>query len=703
MSKKEKNAWDRFWLYVKENEKIIWVLLLLLLAPTFAFTGAFSQILNEGRGGNASHASYFGKTIKTRDFRKVQQGLGMVEEVRNVALRYDYSDRHMPIGSDQRSVLDFLVRKVEAERLGLRVSDTELGAEIRRIYRNLKAEEAGMNAARAVKADGKKDIGREQSQAAMGAYYEKLGDLEKQDSFGETELREWFSLLQNWANPGWRGGPIPRREFELVLRDVLLIEKLEDYVKASVAVTPDEAFARYEKDNQTRKFSFFPVEAGVDKSEIEKSVTDADVQARFDKRKEDFRQPLKVRTSYISLPIADFESKVTLTDEDLRKEYDRVKNEKYQTFVGPESPGGFNLESPEDKAKREATAYRPFDEVKDEIRAELIKVRARDNARTTAEQIKGKLFPPKPGAVGKKDETPAPPGATFEEIVKEFPMVKTGTTPWVDRESAEKEIAPEAYSTRILNWFSELTPTSQKPAKKEIERPQDYDTIPSRIDPKYMVFYGKPEVRPAGIPAFADVKDKVRETIVKEKLLDKAKERAKAFADAIKEGKKTFEDAAKEANSTMVTTGFIGSSGSVKIPMTPEEVKKAEEDQKKKNPMATPPTDLPKEKDHPGSSVIVEYGFKTLQEKGKVEGFVEDPTNSDCYIVRWDDVIFPDASQFPEERARYENTLLAEKQLAYLTDWQNKLRAQAQAGFFTYKSAEDTERKGPAPQDPDAE
>jgi hypothetical protein len=698
MSKKEKNAWDRFWLYVKENEKIIWVLLLLFLAPTFAFTGAFSQLMDPG-GRNTPYASYFGKTIKSRDFRKVQIGIGIVEEVRGSALRYDMRDRHMPIGADSRSVLDFLVRKVEAEKLGLRVSDAELGAEIRKIYRNIEAQEAAQKAALAVKADGKKDVSSQQSMAAQRAYYETLEALEKQDSFGEKEQRAWFARLQNWSSPGWRGGAIPRKEFESFLRDVLLVEKLEDYVKDSVAVAPEEAFERYKKDNQTRKLTFFTVEAGVDKAEIEKSVTDADVQARFEKRKEDFNQPIKIRTSYLSIPIASFEAGVTLADDDLRKEYDRVKNEKYQTFVG-ETPGGFRLESADEKAKRDASAYRPFEEVKEEIRADLTKVRARDNARSTAEKIKGKLFPPKPGSVGKKEEAPAPAGATFEEIVKDFPTIKMGTTPWVDRESAEKEIGPEAYSTRIMNWFTELTPSGQKPAKKEIERPQDYDTIPSRIDPKYMVFYAKPEVRPAGIPAFDDVKDKVREAIVKEKLLEKAKERAKALADAIREGKKTLDDAAKEVGSTVVTTGFIGSSGAVKVPMTPEEAKKAEEDMKK-NPMASE-TEVPKEKDHPGSSVIVDYGLKSLQEKGKVEGFVEDPENSNCYIVRWDDVIFPDASKFPDERSRYENMILAEKQLAYMTEWQKKLLAQAQAGFFTYKS-EEAERKGPEPQDPYAE
>ena len=681
MSKKEKNAWDRFWLLVKENEKIIWVLLLLLLAPTFAFTGAFSSIMSSSR--NSAFASVYGKTIYYQDFLYTRRGLQMVQEIRGGGA----------FGLDQSSILQYFTYKAEAERLGLRISDTELGAEVRRIYNNLLARDIAMEHIQNLKVDEKRSPDQQRQQAFFMKYRTTLEDLAKKDEFGPKEQKDWFERLDNWSTPNLRG-PIPRKYFEEFLRDAMVAEKLDGFVRSTVQVTPQEAFAEYQKEEQSRKISFFEVGAQADKAEVEKAITEEEIKDRFQKRKEEFREPAKIRVTYLSLPLAAFEKKVTLTDEDLLKEYNRVKAQKYQTFVG-ESLGGFELLSPEQRAERDAKAFRPFDEVKEEVRTELQKTRVREAARAAADKIREKLFPAKPGAIGeKKDGKQDPVPATFDEIAKspDFDMVKTGTTPWTERKDAEKDMGPDAYAPIVTSWFSQLDAAERdKTGKKDIEPPKTYQGAPTTVDPQHFIFYKKPEVRSAGLRDLADVKDKVKESLVKEKLLEKARAKAKDLIAAVREGKKSFDDAAKEAGSQVVSTGFLGTRGTIRVPMTAEEIQKAEADKT----APAPEPGAKKEKDHPASSEIRDFAFKSVQEKGKADGPAEDPESSLCFVVRWDDTIFPDASRFEESRSTYERKVLQDKQTAYMAQWRRRLYDEAKPGFFTTSSEGEGSRKRP--------
>ncbi len=690
MSKKEPNSWDRFWLYVKENEKIIWVLLLLILAPSFAFTGYFSTWMTSSTRKSAV-ATIAGKSVSRDEFDQARVGLFLVQEV---APEYLSQRQERLFGTDFSGVIDYLILLREADRLGIRVSDYELGSQVRSIYRVILAKEDAQKAVQeyqmSLLKDGKK--ANTSMSALQNQYYQVLSarmrELEKRDEFNGDD---WYAKLQSWRS-STRTGPIPREDFENALREVMKAKKLENFMRMTVQVTPDEALEEYKKKEQSRKFSFFEVNAAPAKEEVEKSITDADISARYEKRKEDFKEDLKLRVGYLSVPVAEFEKKVTLTDEDLLKEYERVKMQKYQTLVG--EGGGFELLPPEEKAERDKARFRPFEQVKEEIRTELTKVRVREAARKAAEEVQEKLFPRKPGAIGeKKEEKPEPTPATFEEIAKQFPMVKTGTTPWVDRKSAEKAMGPEAWTPTVGSWFAQLEPgPMNKSPKKEVDPPKMY-TSANFSDPQYFVFFKKPEVRQPGVPPLPEVKEKVKEALVKEKLFDRAKEKTKALAEEIRGGKKTFEDAAKEAGSTVIASGFVeraDQGGTIKVPLSPEELKKAEAERAEKKDVPADESKAPKEKDFPGSKAVLEFGFDSIREKGRVEGFAEDPENSACYVVRWDDTIFPDLKDFDKRRNRYEYSLLREKQEVYLADWWTKVRtgANPQSVFYGEKRGE---------------
>src|SRR5206468_2788142 len=82
MSKKEINAWDRFWLSVKEYEKVIWVVLLVLLTPTFAFTTPFYTWMSSR---NPVVGTVFGRKLKSSESIRIQRAIMHVGEVQQAA------------------------------------------------------------------------------------------------------------------------------------------------------------------------------------------------------------------------------------------------------------------------------------------------------------------------------------------------------------------------------------------------------------------------------------------------------------------------------------------------------------------------------------------------------------------------------------------------------------------------------------------
>jgi hypothetical protein len=696
MSKKELNAWDRFWVSVKANEKVIWVGLLVILAPTFAFPIS-SYIGGPQRRG--TQMVVFGEKISGNDYHVATLGLRMVAGIRGPTYS-PFISYENPYGGSREWRLDvprFLVYEREAERIGIRVSDQELGAQIRRIYAIMAADEAGKKAGmqaleslRAAQA-GKKDALDQQSsieanRVAQEAMFSKFTELQEREQFTDAQQEDWYRKLQDPEYHPSVPFPIERRDFEEALRRVLKAEKLEEYVRNSVQVKPDEVVEEFKKEEQSRKFSFFEVRADDARAEIEKSVTPEEVKQYFDKNRDEFEEPLSLRTEYLYVPLEAFADQVTVTDEDLKKEYEKVKVQKYQTFVGDAIEGNSDLLSPEEKAARDQKAFRPFEEVKEEVRTQVEKQKRIEATRAVTDKIRERLFPPKQGAISdKKEEKPAPQPATMTELAKEFPMVKTGTTPWVTRRDAEKTLPPEVYSSQLMSWFTQAERNLQdKSAKKEIEAPKSYITLPNAMEPKHFIFYQSPQIRPPGVPKLEEIREKVREALVKEKLFERAREKAKELSAAVREGKKTFDDAAKEAGKPVVTTAFVDRTGTIKVPLSEEEKKKAEaeaaEKKAKMPPLPGAEEDepaAPKEKDHLGSRPIIEFGFKALHEKGKVDGFAEDPSNSACYVVRWDDQIFPDMDQFEKKRQRYQDQLLREKQTAYVDEWRKDLYKRA--------------------------
>ncbi len=118
---------------------------------------------------------------------------------------------------------------------------------------------------------------------------------------------------------------VPVAAYEEEQREILLLRKIESVIRDSVKVTQPEvedAFRLSHEGVKVRYLIFPP-----DRLEKEVKIKEADVRAFFDREKERFRVPKKVRAAYLFADIQSFERSVKVTEEEVAKAYAARKKE----------------------------------------------------------------------------------------------------------------------------------------------------------------------------------------------------------------------------------------------------------------------------------------------------------------------------------------------------------------------------------------
>jgi hypothetical protein len=77
----------------------------------------------------------------------------------------------------------------------------------------------------------------------------------------------------------------------------------------------------------------------------------------------------------------------------------------------------------------------------------------------------------------------------------------------------------------------------------------------------------------------------------------------------------------------------------------------------------------------PGEKEILKAGF-LISDKGKTDvGASEKPAS--CFLVRFDDAVYPDRENFETHRGSLEMDLLTDKRLTYFRDWTKAVNQEA--------------------------
>jgi len=108
-------------------------------------------------------------------------------------------------------------------------------------------------------------------------------------------------------------------DFEGSLRTEVLLTKVVRLLTAGVAVTPDEVWDNYRKENETAKVEYLVLEK--DKVDLAAPPTEAELQAYFDKDKSSYQVPEKREGELVVLATDDLKKDIKISDADIASYY----------------------------------------------------------------------------------------------------------------------------------------------------------------------------------------------------------------------------------------------------------------------------------------------------------------------------------------------------------------------------------------------
>ncbi len=401
-----------------------------------------------------------------------------------------------------------------------------------------------------------------------------------------------YEQLLRMQNP-----PMGHEEFEDQVRRGITIEKLQGALTDWITLSDTELAAELKRRNEKVKLA--AVSFPADKFRDAVSVTDADVASYFDAHKDDFKIPEKRKIRYALVDMQGIRDRISISPEDVKRYYEdnqdqystpeqvrashillktdgkndeEVKKRAEEILAKAKAPGAdfaklANQYTEEDAGKtrggdldffskgqmvpefdavafalkpgeisdlvktqygyhiikvtdRKPATTRPLDEVKAQIEDQLKWERAQTQAERLADDVAGKLKTP-----ADFDTVAKPRGLVVSDsnfFSREEPITGIGMAPAVTDRAFEMKEGEVSDPIRTPQGFAFITVTGRQDAR---------------------------------VPSLDEVKDKVRDEVLKQKAIDAARQRAAALASQMKSG--DFAAAAKKAGLEVIDTDLI--------------------------------------------------------------------------------------------------------------------------------------------------
>ncbi len=311
--------------------------------------------------------------------------------------------------------------------------------------------------------------------------------------------------------------------FESVLRDELMLSRLQSLVATGVNVTPEHLARAYAPLHERMTIDLVKLDVADEPASA--AVTDDEARAYYDRSKEAFRLPVRARVRYAQFTIGAAKESIQLTDAEIAEYFERNK----MKYAGTNNVAA------------------TLDTVKDEVRAELLSLRAERLASDRATEMSVKLVQPEGGAAPDFAKLAADAGAQ----VRETPAF------------AAREKVPGVEAGTQFNQAA-FALTADAPYSDALQGKDGFYVLQLL------------ERLPSEVPAFEDVKTKVVERLQRERSLQtvhaRGREAAMKAKQAVAAGK-TFADACRELNLKTTTpapfaatdeTPTLAAAGSIK-------------------------------------------------------------------------------------------------------------------------------------------
>jgi peptidyl-prolyl cis-trans isomerase D len=396
---------------------------------------------------------------------------------------------------------------------------------------------------------------------------------------------------------GMQRPPLSTQEFEEGIRRSLLVDKLQKSITEWLSVTDKELESEYRRRNDKVKLAVvtFPVDSFLP----DVSATDADIAAHFEAKKEDFRVPEKRKLRYVLVDTQEMRAKVVVPQADVERAY----NENFDQYSSPEQVRASHVLF-RTEGKEEAAVRAQAEAVLKEARggADFAALAQKYSQDESNAKNGGDL-----GAFGRGRMVPEFDAIAFaleagqiSDVVKTeygFHIIKltekvAGAVKPIDEVRAQltEQIAMERAETQAATLADTLA--------KQVSRPTDLDNAAKTLGLTVQDsgFFSREEpilglgmapevtgrvfslaqeqvtgVLPTSrgfvvgalvakqepyVPKLDEVKEKVRQVVVREKARDMARQRATELAAKVK-GAADFERAAKAAGAEPQTTELI--------------------------------------------------------------------------------------------------------------------------------------------------
>jgi peptidyl-prolyl cis-trans isomerase D len=426
-------------------------------------------------------------------------------------------------------------------------------------------------------------------------------------SVSDGELRERLIRMPMFQNNGQFVGeqmyrqiltsarpPVRPADFEEDLRKSIIAERLHAAVTGWIRVTDSDVESEYRRRNEKLRLDVAVFSADKLKAGIQ--PTDAEVSQRYQANQESYRVPEKRRVRYLSLDAESLRAKTTASAEEVEARY----KESIQTYTTPEQVRASHILL-KTEGKKEAAVRKTAEAV-------MAKVKAGGDFAALAKQYSedeqskakgGDLDFFGRGAMTKEFEDAAwalEPGQTSDIVRSPFgfhiirltarrpaatrplqevrPQIEDGirfekaraeagriageigtsmTTP-ADLDRVAKERSLTVGDSGLFAREEPLMGLGFAPAVAAQAFTLDQGKVSGSIATNQgYVFITLTEVKPSYVPPLADVEAKVREDVARAKAIELAQQRAAALAKA----GNNFAAAARAAGATVASTDFV--------------------------------------------------------------------------------------------------------------------------------------------------
>ena len=412
---------------------------------------------------------------------------------------------------------------------------------------------------------------------------------------GETRYRQLLSA----QNP-----PLTTREFEDQLRQAILAEKLRTSVAGWMSVSDADVAAEFRRRNEKVKLDVVPLTADAFRSQVK--VEDADLQKRFDANKESYRIGEKRKVKYALLEVEKVRETVQVPDADVEAFYTQNKAQYSTEGRVRASHILLKTEGKDDatvKAKAEALLAQA--KAPNADFAALAKANSEDEGSAVnggdlnyfgkgqmVPEFEAAAFSLKPGqisdlvkttfgyhiikVVDSQPETVRPVADVKPEIIEQLKWQKAQQQAEQIGKAMEAAIKSAADMEKVAKergitvvespFFLRDEPIGDLGAAPDVAN-RAFTMKDGEVTPVLRVSRGWVFATPAGkqdsyIPQLAEVTDRVRDDVIRDKAAELLKTRAAAIAADLKKAP-DFAAAVKKAGFEVKTSELIARGGSL--------------------------------------------------------------------------------------------------------------------------------------------